>query len=41
MFQWLSARRTSGEKEGTWQEKVPSSVEEDTGDCISGEGHAW
>ena len=35
MFQWQSARRTSGEKEGTWQEKVPSSVEEDTGDCIS------
>ena len=36
MFQWRSARRTSGEKEGTWQEKVPSSAgrggEED---CIS------
>ena len=26
MFQWRSARRTSGEKEGTWQEKVPSSA---------------
>ena len=26
MFQWLSAKRTSGEKEETWQEKVPSSV---------------
>ena len=36
-----SARRTSGEEEETWQEKVPSSVEDGTGDCISGEGHAW
>ena len=35
MFQWQSARRTSGEEEGTWQEKVPSSVEEGIGDCIS------
>ena len=38
MFQWRSARRTSGEKEGTWQEKVPSSAGEwrgGEGDCIS------
>ena len=36
MFQWRSARRTSGEKEGTWQEKVPSSAGEGRGgDCIS------
>ena len=28
MFQWQSARRTSGEKEGTWQEKVTSSAGE-------------
>ena len=35
MFQWRSARRTSGEKEGTWQ-KVPSSAGEGgEGDCIS------
>ena len=26
MFQWLSAKRTSGEKEGAWPEKVTSSV---------------
>ena len=31
MFQWRSARRTSGEKEGTWQKKVPSI-------CRGGEG---
>ena len=31
MFQWRSARRTSGEKEGTWQEKVPSSAGEGRG----------
>ena len=31
MFQWRSARRTSGEKEGTWQEKVPSSTGEGRG----------
>ena len=35
MFHWQSARRTSREKEGTWQKKVPSSVAEGTGDCIS------
>ena len=28
MLQWRSARRTSREKEGTWQEKVPSSAGE-------------
>ena len=27
----MAARRTSGEKEGTWQEKVPSSAEEGRG----------
>ena len=31
MFQWRSTRRTSGEKEGTWQEKVPSSAGERRG----------
>ena len=30
-----SARRTSGEKEGIWQEKVPLIVEEGTGECNS------
>ena len=31
MFQWRSARRTSREKEGTWQEKVSSSAGEGRG----------
>ena len=35
MFQWQSARRTSGEKEGTWQEKVLLSIDVGAGDCIS------
>ena len=34
------SRRNSGEKEGTWQEKVPSSAEEGTGDCISSAHHS-
>ena len=31
MVQWQSVRRTSGEKEGTWKEKVPSSAGEGRG----------
>ena len=43
MFQWRSARRTSGEKEGTWQEKVPSSAGEGRGGgpCQPLSGPAW
>ena len=31
----VPSRRTSGEKEETWQEKVLLSIDEGTGDCIS------
>ena len=34
------SRRNSREKEGTWQEKVPSSVDEGTWDCISSAHHS-